>query len=64
VKGRGIIFQTVAVLLGVVAVAFANVPAPTEDGSDPYAGMYYVWYALIAIVLAWGVYDSFFRPVD
>lgn len=56
--------QTFFAFLCTVSVAVANVPAPTEDGSDPYAGMYYVWYALIAIVLAWGVYDSFFRPVD
>jgi len=40
------------------------VPAPTEGGGDPYAAMYGVWYALIGIILAWGVYDSFFRPID
>jgi len=64
VKGIGLVLQTVGVVLGVVSMAFANVPAPTEDGSDPYAAMYYVWYALIVIILAWGVYDSFFRPID
>jgi hypothetical protein len=60
----GIFLQTFVVLLSTVAVAFANVPAPTEGGGDPYAAMYGVWYTLIGIILAWGVYDSFFRPID
>lgn len=64
VKGLFTGFQTMMLFLSTVAVAFANVPAPVEGGGDPYAALYYVWYALIGIILAWGVYDSFFRPID
>ena len=63
-KGMWTFLQMVVVFLSTVAVAFANVPAPTEGGGDPYAAMYGVWYALIGIILACGVYDSFFRPID
>ena len=38
--------------------------AGSEINDDPYAPIYYIWYTLIAVILAWGVYDSFFRPVD
>lgn len=57
-------FQTVALFLSTVAVAVANEPKPAEGGGDGYASLYYAWYALIGIILAWGVYDSFFRPID
>ena len=63
-KGMWTFLQTFVVFLSTVAVAFANVPAPTEGGGDPYAAMYAVWYTLIGVILAWGVYDSFFRPID
>jgi len=64
VKGMRTFFQTFLVFLCTVAVAVANEPKPAEGGGDPYAAMYGVWYALIGIILAWGVYDSFFRPTD
>ncbi len=64
VKGMRTFFQTFLVFLCTVTVAVANVPAPTEGGGDPYAAMYGVWYTLIGIILAWGAYDSFFRPID
>ena len=57
-------FYAVLAWLGTTAIAFANEPKPAEGGGDPYAAMYGVWYALIGIILAWGVYDSFFRPID
>ena len=64
VKGMWTFFQTVLVFLCTVAVAIANEPAKAEGGGDPYAAMYAIWYALIGIIVAWGVYDSFFRPID
>lgn len=63
-KGMWTFFQTLVVLLCTVAVAVANEPKPAEGGGDSYAAMYVVWYALIGIILAWGIYDSFFRPVE
>lgn len=57
-------FQTFLLFLSTVAVAFANEPKPGEGGGDPYAAIYYIWYTLIGIILVWGVYDSFFRPID
>jgi hypothetical protein len=64
VKGLFTGFQTVMLFLSTVAVVLANEEKPAEGGGDPYAALYYVWYALIGIILAWGVYDSFFRPID
>ena len=57
-------FQTVALFLGTVAVTLADEAKPAEGGGDGYQSLYYAWYALIGIILAWGVYDSFFRPID
>jgi cytochrome b len=64
VKGMWTFLQTCVVFLGTVAVVLAEEAATAEAGGDPYQAIYYVWYALIAIILAWGVYDSFFRPID
>ena len=63
-KGMWTFFQTLVVFLCTVAVAVANEPKPAEGGGEGYNAMYVVWYALIGIILAWGVYDSFFRPVE
>jgi len=57
-------FQTFLLFLSMVAVAFADEAKPAEGGGDPYAAIYYIWYTLIGIILAWGVYDSFFRPIE
>ena len=57
-------FQTFLLFLSTVAVALANEATPAEGGGDPYAAIYYIWYALIGIILVWGVYDSFFRPIE
>jgi len=64
VKGMWTFLQTALVFLCTVAVAFANEPAKEAAGGDPYAAVYYAWYALITIILLWGIYDSFFRPID
>ena len=62
-KGLMVGFQTFFLFLCTVAVVFAE-ESKKEAGGDPYAAIYYAWYALIGIILAWGVYDSFFRPID
>ena len=63
-KGIGTFFQTVLVFLCTVAVVLAEEAAKAEVKEDPYQAIYYIWYALIAIILGWGVYDTFFRPVE
>ncbi len=63
-KGMWTFLQTFLVFLCTVAVAFAEEAKKAEAASDPYAAMYTIWYVLIGIILAWGVYDAFFRPVD
>ena len=37
--------------------AFANEP----KGSPDYSGISYMYYTLIAVVLGYGVYDTFFK---
>jgi hypothetical protein len=64
VKGMWTFLQTCLVFLCTVAVVLAEEAAKAEVKEDPYQAIYYIWYALIGIILAWGVYDSFFRPVD
>jgi hypothetical protein len=64
VKGMWTFLQTCLVFLCTVAVVLAEEAANAEVKEDPYQAIYYIWYALIGIILAWGVYDSFFRPVD
>jgi hypothetical protein len=64
VKGMWTFFQTVLVFLCTIAVALAEEAAKAEVKEDPYQAIYYLWYALIGIIVAWGIYDSFFRPVE
>jgi hypothetical protein len=45
------------VLIGASAV-FANEP---KGGAPDYSGISTMYYALIGIVLAYGVYDTFFK---
>lgn len=48
---------TVAVLMN-VAPALANV----EAGKAPdYSGISYLYYTIIAVILVYGVYDTFFK---
>ena len=63
-KGMWTFLQTVLVFLCTVGVVFAEEAAKGAAKEDPYAAIYYIWYTLIGIILAWGVYDSFFRPID
>ena len=63
-KGMWTFFQTMFVFFCTVAVAVANEPKPAEGGGEGYNATYAIWYALIGIILVWGVYDSFFRPID
>ena len=56
-------FQTFLVFLGTVGVAFAE-ESSKEGGASGYEAIYAIWYVLIGIILVWGVYDSFFRPIE
>ncbi len=63
-KGMRTFLQTFLVFLCTVAGPVANEPKPAEGGGEGYNATYVIWYALIGIILAWGVYDSFFRSAD
>jgi len=41
------------------AVALAN--APAADKPADYSGISYLYYTLIALILGYGVYDTFFK---
>ena len=62
-KGMWTFFQTFLVFLCTVAVVFAE-EAKGEAAGDPYAAVYWIWRILIGIILVWGAYDSFWRPID
>jgi len=40
------------------AIALANEP---KGGAPDYSGISYMYYTLIGVVLAYGVYDTFFK---
>ncbi len=42
-----------------VMPAFAN--APAEGGPPDYSGITALYYVLIAVILGYGVYDTFFK---
>ena len=44
-------------------VTFAAEEAKKEGGGG-YDSPAYVWIALIVIIVIYGIYDSFFKPVD
>ena len=46
-------------LLAGVLPAFAN--APAEGGPPDYSGITALYYFLIAVILVYGVYDTFFK---
>ena len=46
--------------LSTVVVAFAD-EAKKEGGYEATA---YVWMGLIAAIIIYGIYDSFFKPID
>ena len=35
-----------------------------KEGGGGYDSTAYVWIALIVIIVIYGIYDSFFKPVD
>ncbi|MEW6245837.1 MAG: hypothetical protein AB1555_03905 [Nitrospirota bacterium] len=47
-----------AVIAGNVSVALANEP---KGGAPDYSGISYMYYTLIALILGYGVYDTFFK---
>ena len=63
VKAISVGLQSFLVFLSTVAVVLAE-EAQKEATTSGYQALYYVWYFLIAVILIWGVYDSFFRPID
>jgi len=50
-------------VLGTAAVTFAAEEVKKEGGGG-YDSAAYVWMGLIAVIIIYGIYDSFFRPVD
>ena len=49
-------------LLGMVLVASqAMANAPAGGGAPDYSGISYMYYSLIGVILAYGVYDTFFK---
>jgi hypothetical protein len=52
-----IVGNVLSVLL-LTAPAFANEP---KGGAPDYSGISYMYYTLIAVVLGYGVYDTFFK---
>jgi len=55
--------HTLILTLSTAGVAFAE-EATKEGGGGGYEATAYVWFALIAVIIIYGIYDSFFRPVD
>jgi hypothetical protein len=49
-------------VLGTTTLALAEEAKP--EGGGGYEATAYVWFALIGIIVIYGIYDAFFRPVD
>ena len=49
-------------MLGTTGAALAE--EATKEGGGGYGGTAYVWFGLIAIILAYGIYDTFWGSVD
>jgi len=64
VKGMLAFFQALFVFLCTVGVVLAEEAAKGAVKEDPYQTVYYIWYTLIGIIVVWGIYDSFFRPIE
>lgn len=50
-------------VFGTAAMTFAAEEAKKEGGGG-YEATAYVWMGLIAAIIIYGIYDSFFKPVD
>ncbi len=54
----GLVSAVTGTLLMSASAVFANEP---KGGAPDYSGISSMYYALIGIVLAYGVYDTFFK---
>ncbi len=54
----GIVTATSTLLLSSVSYVLANEP---KEGPPDYSGISSIYYILIGLILAYGVYDSFFK---
>ncbi len=56
----GIVTAMSTVLLASVSYVLANEP---KSGPADYSGVSAIYYTLIGLILAYGVYDSFFKKL-
>lgn len=56
----GIVTATSTLLLSSAPYVLANEP---KGGSPDYSGISSIYYILIGLILAYGVYDSFFKKL-
>lgn len=57
----GIVMVAGTVLLAGVSYVLAN--EPKGEGPPDYSGISSIYYVLIGLILAYGVYDSFFKKL-
>jgi hypothetical protein len=62
VKSMLIGAQAFVLFLASSVVALAE--EAKKEGGGGYDSVAGVWYTLIVIVLIYGIYDSFFKPID
>ena len=55
----GIVMMANTVLMAGVSYVLAN--EPKGEGPPDYSGISSIYYTLIGLILAYGVYDSFFK---
>ncbi|RPH77673.1 MAG: hypothetical protein EHM80_12060 [Nitrospiraceae bacterium] len=55
----GIVMMASTVLMAGVSYVLAN--EPKGEGPPDYSGISSIYYTLIGLILAYGVYDSFFK---
>lgn len=63
-KGIWVGTQSFVILLSTVAVVLAEEGKAGGSSYLGYEGIYLLWKSLVTLILIWGVYDSFFRPID
>jgi hypothetical protein len=51
------------VVLSIIGILLLTVPAFANEGGNPadYSGISYMYYSLLALVLGYGIYDTFFK---
>jgi hypothetical protein len=52
---------TATILMASASYVLAN--EPKSDGPPDYSGISSIYYTLIGLILAYGVYDSFFKKL-